>query len=444
MNKTVRISDFLHRRKDAVRLEPDARYSLVTVKMHHKGVIEREKKQGSLIGSNMYKISKGQFILSGIDARNGAFGIVPDSLDGAIITNDFWCFDVDENVIKRDFFYWLTNTPLFLDACIKSSRGVTQRIRLQKELFLNFEFCIPSPEEQDNFLKRIEITNHELKLLNYELINQTGYFTQLRQSVLREAIEGKLTVEWRKQNPELISGENHASKLLEKIRTEKGRLIKKGKIRKEKPLPPVADDEKPFVLPDEWIWCRVGDWGITQTGTTPSTLDSRNAGSYIPFIKPGDITLKGIDYANEGLSEKGLNKGRIIPKNSVLMVCIGGSIGKSFFTDRDVSCNQQINSITPLAQLNSQLLLQLMQSQYFQFEVWGRAMKSSTPIINKGKWEKIPLPMLPSSEQEIILIRLNELMAEIDELEKQVFDRQEQSELLMQSVLGEVFEHSHA
>lgn len=135
MLKPIRIGDFLHRHKEPVTLEPDRDYALVTVKLHHNGVILREKKKGSLLGSNMYRIKKGQFILSGIDARNGAFGIVPEELDDAIITNDFWCFDVDEKIVMRDFFYWLSTTPLFLDACQKSSVGETGRARLQKELF---------------------------------------------------------------------------------------------------------------------------------------------------------------------------------------------------------------------------------------------------------------------------------------------------------------------
>ena len=122
MYKSIKISDFLHRVKVPVEIEPDQEYSLVTIKVHHKGVVLRNKTKGSLIGSKMYKISTGQFILSGIDARHGAFGIVPDELDGAIVTNDFWYFDIDETKVKRDFFYWLTNTPLFLNACIKSSQ----------------------------------------------------------------------------------------------------------------------------------------------------------------------------------------------------------------------------------------------------------------------------------------------------------------------------------
>ena len=104
MLNSVKINDFLFRKRIPVDIDPETEYSLVTIKLYHKGVVLREKKKGALLGSKMYRVSMGDFILSGIDARNGAFGIVPEELDGAIVTNDFWYFDVDETKVKRDFF----------------------------------------------------------------------------------------------------------------------------------------------------------------------------------------------------------------------------------------------------------------------------------------------------------------------------------------------------
>ncbi|MGI6153575.1 MAG: restriction endonuclease subunit S, partial [Christensenellaceae bacterium] len=163
--------------------------------------------------------------------------------------------------------------------------------------------------------------------------------SELRQSILQVAVQGKLV-------PQNLHDEP-ASELLERIRAEKSKLIKEGKIKKEKPLPLVTEDEVPYDLPEGWVWCRLGDLGITQTGTTPSENKQIYLGDYIPFIKPADITNYGIDYFNEGLSEKGLELGRLIIAPAVVMVCIGGSIGKCFYTDKNISCNQQINAITP-------------------------------------------------------------------------------------------------
>ena len=290
--------------------------------------------------------------------------------------------------------------------------------------------------------KIIFIHKHSLKINNIKINNvkEQSLLKQLRQAILQEAVEGKLTAEWRKQHPELISGENHAARLLEKIKAEKEKLTKDTKGTKRlKELPPISDDEKPFDLPEGWGWCRLIDYGFTQTGTTPSTTDKSNFGNFIPFIKPADISTSSINYFNEGLSKLGLSKGRLIDKGSILMVCIGGSIGKSYFTDRPVSCNQQINTLTPVPLINVRFLQNFLQSTYFQSEVWDRAMKSSTPIINKGKWEEIPLPLPPLAEQQAIVEKVDRLMAKIDALEEQVKERKKQAEQLMQAVLREAF-----
>jgi type I restriction enzyme S subunit len=443
MYRTVRISDFLHRRKDAVRLESDAEYSLVTVKMHHKGVVEREKKQGVLINSNMYRISKGQFILSGIDARHGAFGIVPDDLDGAIITNDFWCFDVDESVIKRDFFYWLTNTPLFLDACVKSSRGVTQRIRLQKELFFDFEFHIPPLDDQGNFLKRIEKTNHELTLLDLELIKQIDYFAQLRQSILQEAIDGKLTAEWRECNPQLITERNCASRLLEEIRVEKDDLIKKGKIRKEDTLPSIIDDEKPFVLPDGWGWCRLGEiCSKIGSGSTPRGSNYSTKG--IPFFRSQNIHDKGLVYDDIKFISSEVHKkmnGTVVIANDLLLNITGGSLGRcalvpANFSEGNVS--QHVCIIRPIL-VSSAFMHKVVLSPLFQNMVFASttgAGREGLPKYNLKQFV-VPIPSLP--EQQAISERADGLMNMIDELERQVDDRKARAETLMQSILREAF-----
>lgn len=166
---------------------------------------------------------------------------------------------------------------------------------------------------------------------------------QLKKSILQYAMQGKLVP----QDP----NDEPVSVLLEKIKEEKEQLINDKVIKREKELPLITDEEIPFDIPDSWKWVRLGDLGITQTGVTPSTNSSEYYGDYIPFIKPGDMFDNYINYDNQKLSEKGIEKGRLIPKNSVLMVCIGGSRGKCYYTDRDVSCNQQINTITPYGDL---------------------------------------------------------------------------------------------
>ncbi|MCD6396570.1 MAG: hypothetical protein J7L71_03445, partial [Spirochaetaceae bacterium] len=150
------IGDFLKRIKRPVILNPDKDYKLVTIKMKHKGVVLRGMKKGADIKSNMYKVMGGDFILSGIDARNGAFGIVPKELDGAIVTNDFWYFEIDETIIKKELFLELTSTFWFDDICKRGSDGSTQRIRLQRDKFFSQEINLPLPDVQEKLLVKIK------------------------------------------------------------------------------------------------------------------------------------------------------------------------------------------------------------------------------------------------------------------------------------------------
>lgn len=418
MLNRVRISDFLHQIKHSAVIEPESEYSLVTVRLHHKGVVLRGKKMGSLIGSKMHRVSEGQFILSGIDARNGAFGIVPKELDGAIVTNDFWVFDIDETIIKRDYFYWLTNTPLFLNVCIKASRGETQRVRLQKTLFYNYELQIPPIEDQEDYLKRIIFIHQQLGQLNYELDTQSQYTSSLRQTIVQEAIEGKLTAMWRQEHPELLSGNNHASKLLERIKAEKEQLIKQGKIRKEKPLAPINDDEEPFKLPEGWAWCRLGDLGEWLYGKGLSKTQRKASGEF-PV------------YGSNGIA--GYHNKYLTTKRSII-------VGRKGSAGALTKCD--------IPSWTTDVAFYIEESEFIYFDYFFIMLKSLNlenigkgikPGINRNEAYNLLVPLAPYDEQKAIFKRLCTLMITIDKLEKQVSERKEQSEMLMQSVLREAF-----
>ena len=172
-------------------------------------------------------------------------------------------------------------------------------------------------------------------------------------------------------------------------------------------------EEVPYELPDSWLWAKIKYVAFTQTGLTPSTSDKENFGDYIPFIKPGDINGNRIDYNNEGLSIKGLSNGKLIQKNSILMVCIGGSLGKSAVTDRDVSCNQQINTATADSSILPFYMFYVLNSDYFLKKTKEYATGTATPILNKSSWENIFIPVPPLAEQKRIVEKIDEIFAKL-------------------------------
>ncbi|OLF22973.1 restriction endonuclease subunit S [Aeromonas sp. YN13HZO-058] len=234
----------------------------------------------------------------------------------------------------------------------------------------------------------------------------------LKQTILQLAVMGKLVP----QDP----SDEPASALLERIAAKKAQLVKEKKIKKEKPLPAISEDEKPFELPQGWEWARLGNIGICSTGKTPSTGNSAFYDGEIPFIGPGQITPSGkLLAAEKYLSDVGLELSSEANAGDILMVCIGGSIGKATICDRQIGFNQQINSIRPIL-CDSYFLLAAMTTKAFTNLLLERATGSATPIINRSKWEEIPIPISPYQEQLRIISRVHELMTLCDQLKSRL------------------------
>lgn len=164
---------------------------------------------------------------------------------------------------------------------------------------------------------------------------------------------------------------------------------------------------------DGWEEKKLSDLGKTQTGTTPPTNDNSNYGDFIPFVKPAHFKPDGsIESGDCMLSESGLKKGRLFEANSVLMVCIGATIGKTGYTEIAVSSNQQINALTPNENYEPKLLYYALISPFVQKQVLieGKGAQATLPIINKSKWEKIRV-FVPSNKlvQTKIINQLDEL-----------------------------------
>ena len=168
------------------------------------------------------------------------------------------------------------------------------------------------------------------------------------------------------------------------------------------------DEEIPFEVPKGWEWCRLSNIGITETGTTPSKTHPEYFGDYIPFLGPANILDDKIVRETQGLSFEGVKYGRVIPANSILQVCIGGSIGKCAIVHKEVTFNQQINSLTPI-KCCVDYVHYVLQSETFRLAIIAKATGTATPIINRGNWEQLLFPLPPLVEQHRIVAKLNEL-----------------------------------
>lgn len=153
---SVKLGEVLSPHFERVELDPTEHYKQITVKLWGKGVVQRDEVLGSSIGAKRYKVKAGRFILSQIDARNGAFGIVPDDLDGAVVSRDFPTFDFDHSRLLPDYLGWLSKTEPFVELCRADSKGSTNRVRLKAEDFLQLEIPLPPLAEQQRLVERID------------------------------------------------------------------------------------------------------------------------------------------------------------------------------------------------------------------------------------------------------------------------------------------------
>lgn len=429
-----KIKDFLKRIRVPVHIEDDIDYQLVTIRVNHKGVVPRTLKKGIEIGSKtMYRVSEGQFILSGIDARHGAFGIVPKELEAAVVTNDFWYFEYDETIISKEYFLYFTSTPLFANVCRIASEGTTNRVRLQASKFFDYEVWLPPVSEQKKLIEVVMKREVELNTLQTELKTQANLLSKLRQAYLQEAVMGKLTE----------PSQDDAKTLLADIKSQKAQLIKEGKLRKEKPLPPIKPEEIPFEIPDNWVWCRLGEI-CSKIGSGSTPQGSNYASEGIPFFRSQNIyddelRLDGAFYISAEV-HKQMN-GTVVLAEDILLNITGGSMGRCALVPNDFlegNVSQHVCIIRPLAMDNT-FFHKLVLSPYFQKLIFSSTTGAGREGLPKYNLERFLVPIPPLSEQKAIVEKVEGLLENVSLLEKENKIQQNEVQRLMGAVLQEAF-----
>lgn len=153
----VTLGEVLRRADEAAVLDPAAEYHEVTIKLWGKGIVSRGKVRGGDVVSLRRVVRANQLILSKIDARNGAIGLVPPELDGAIVSNDFPSFEFrDPARCYAAFMGWLVRSAPFVELCKAASEGTTNRVRIKEDRFLDQQIGLPSLSEQQTIVARLD------------------------------------------------------------------------------------------------------------------------------------------------------------------------------------------------------------------------------------------------------------------------------------------------
>jgi type I restriction enzyme S subunit len=363
----MRIGEFLKRNKTAVAIEDDKTYKRATIKVRNGGIFLRDEEIGSKIGTkNQFLISKGQFLLSKIDARNGAFGVVPEVLDGGIITGNFWTFDVDYNIINPHYLALLTTTEAFVQFCEQASNGTTNRHYLQEPLFLNIKVPVPSLEEQNKLVEGYNMVIAKAEALVKEC-------QEIDLSILRYFNKSVGLMQSTRQ-VKLLSTMRYAD-----ISNRWDPFAVTNGLSADVPIYPLGS----FITD-------------IATGTTPPTTKREYFNGNIKFYTPSDISGRlYLTNSERTLTKKAIEdkKARVFHKGDILFVGIGSTVGKvGIVQDEIVSSNQQITGF----KLNTDLLSPEYAFYYLHYHkdlTTIEQSKTTLPIVNQEKIVNIPIPV---------------------------------------------------
>ena len=286
---------------------------------------------------------------------------------------------------------------------------------ISREMILNYLIPLPPLAEQKRIVEKLDnvLANiDELKANEEKLsILQKNFPDKLKKSILQSAIQGKLT--------EQLATDDNVEDLLQAIKEEKELLIKEKKIKKQKPLPEITEDEIPFTIPENWKWIRINDVSSIYTG---NSINAKEKELKYSNVKQGYnyIATKDVDFNNCILYENGVKipfetNFKIAKKGATLMCIEGGSAGRKVgFLKEDVCFGNKLCSFNPM-KIYDRYIFYVVQAPLFinNFKINMTGIIGGVSI-NKLKMILIPLP--PLAEQKRIVEKLDKLLADIEEL----------------------------
>lgn len=196
-----------------------------------------------------------------------------------------------------------------------------------------------------------------------------------------------------------------------------------------------------FAVQPGWAVSSYGEVGVVTTGFTPPTSDEANFGGAIPFFKPTDLGAgENVVAARQYLSDRGLSRGRVLPANSVLVTCIGATIGKTGLARVACATNQQINAVSPdPAAVDPRFLYWWTVSPRGQEQIVSNASATTLPILNKSKFSALAVPLPPIAEQRRIVAEVDRRLFIVREVEAEINANMRRAQALRRAVLARAF-----
>lgn len=356
------LNDFLTPGWEDVTVEDDVLYTRVTVHNRSQGLSKRDQAYGRDIGTKrQYRVRAGQWLVARYDIRNGAHGLVPQDLDGAVVTQHFPAFAVDSTKCLPEYLRLWASRPAFWEECELISEGSTNRSRIDPEQFLSLEILLPSLDAQRETVESIAKVDALIDAVKEEVTSARNVFQSARHEAWADLDE---------------AAERIAIKDLTRV----------------------------------------------TSGGTPSRQRSDFFGGDIPWVKTGEVAFCEIEETEEHITELGLKQSsaKLFPAETVLVAMYGrGTVGRSAIITRPMTTNQACAGILPCDRLVPQYLFHWLWSHYSDIIDLAEGTTNLTNI-SKQIVESLEIPVPPVSRQRELASDFNTLRAVVDAYEREL------------------------
>lgn len=351
-------------------------------------------------------VKKGSFLLSNSMSFGRPYIL---NIDGCI--HDGWLVLSNyEKLLNCDYLYYVLSSPSLKRQFVHQADGAVVK-NLNTVKVQNIVIPLPPLPEQQRIVARVEALMKEIDELEQtekelEAI-KAAFPGDMKASLLQAAMEGKLT--------EQKAEDGDARGLLLAIREEKEKLVKEKKIKKEKPLPPIGDEEIPFDIPENWVWCRLGEIFSHIAGKALNKKDEN--GSKHKYITTSNVYWDHFELNNlREMYYTDTEKEKYSLKPGDLLILEGGDIGRTAIWDKNESyCIQNhIHRLRPYLPIYIRYFYYMMMFYKLSDMIAGKGIAIKGLSANVVHNICVPLP--PLAEQQRIVEKLDQLLPLCDSL----------------------------
>ncbi len=440
----ARLGDYI--REECHPLGPSGAKDLRLIGVSNEHGLHASSRDTSEDISRYQRIERNWFAYNPMRVNVGSIGLADDEAKTGFTSPDYTVFSCRKGLDPHYLLHFL-KSDYGIEAVTRNCSGAVRK-RLYYSGLSEIELPIPSLEDQRALVARIYSISETIRFIR-DQNSDCHELPQIKQAILQEAIQGKLTVDWRAAHPEV----EPASLLLHRIQTEKARLIASKKLRPEKPLPKITGVEIPFAIPDSWRWCRFADvqmgsdagsspkceerpvigeeWGILKVSATSGARFRQDENKFFQAEAPDEqnaVVQEG-DFILSRANTKELAGNSVLVEGLTLNLLLSDKTIR--FRISDEISSRYANMVNKAAFVRAHFIRN------------ATGTSSSMKNLSRDTINSHAFPLPPLAEQTAIVDRVEALMATCSALEAEIEHSRMHAAHLLQAVLKEAFAPPH-